>query len=123
LLLAGFGYEGFSFANLFQSESTKSALPSFWVPSLTPGTDADEITANKAVKLTPICPGSTDENRHPYSLKSLVDVNFTEEKASDGTASRICPSCKKNLSNGLKAMRMLTQFEPDWTPIHGLVSN
>jgi nitric oxide synthase-interacting protein len=54
--------------------------------------------------MTPICPGSTDENRHAYSLKSLVDVHFTEEKAADGTVSRICPSCKKNLSNGLKAM-------------------
>ncbi|KAJ5329734.1 hypothetical protein N7452_010124 [Penicillium brevicompactum] len=83
---------------------SKSALPSFWVPSLTPGTDADEITANKAVKLTPICPGSTDESRHAYSLKSLVDVHFTEEKATDGTVSRVCPSCKKNLSNGLKAI-------------------
>ncbi|CAG8283019.1 unnamed protein product [Penicillium salamii] len=83
---------------------SKSALPSFWVPSLTPATDADEITANKAVKLTPICPGSTDDSRHSYSLKSLVEVHFTEEKASDGTVSRVCPSCKKNLSNGLKAM-------------------
>ncbi|CAI7638009.1 unnamed protein product [Penicillium glandicola] len=87
-----------------EKSSSKSALPSFWVPSLTPNTDADEIAANKTVKLTPICPGSTDESRHSYSLKSLVDVNFTEEKASDGTVSRVCPSCKKNLSNGLKAM-------------------
>jgi nitric oxide synthase-interacting protein len=89
-----------------QSASSKSALPSFWVPSLTPGTDANEIAANKTVKLTPICPGSTDESQHSYSLKSLVEVHFTEEKASDGTVSRVCPSCKKNLSNGLKAMRM-----------------
>ncbi|CAG8889956.1 unnamed protein product [Penicillium egyptiacum] len=87
-----------------EKSSSKSALPSFWVPSLTPNTDANEITANKTVKLTPLCPGSTDESRHSYSLKSLVEVNFTEEKASDGTVSRVCPSCKKNLSNGLKAM-------------------
>ncbi|KAJ5542211.1 hypothetical protein N7461_008214 [Penicillium sp. DV-2018c] len=87
-----------------EKESSKSALPSFWVPSLTPNTDANEIAANKAVKLTPICPGSTEECRHSYSLKALVDVKFTEEKASDGTVSRVCPSCKKNLSNGLKAM-------------------
>ncbi|GFF28891.1 nitric oxide synthase-interacting protein homolog [Aspergillus udagawae] len=87
-----------------KSESSKSALPSFWVPSLTPSTDPNEIAANKAVKMTPVCPGSTDENRHAYSLKSLVDVHFTEEKAADGTVSRICPSCKKNLSNGLKAI-------------------
>lgn len=55
-----------------------------------------------------MCPASTDTNRHSYSLKSLVEVHFTEEKASDGTISRVCPSCKKNLTNGLKAMRMQT---------------
>lgn len=88
-----------------QSESTKSGLRSFWLPSLTPTMDPNEIAANKAVKLAPICPGSTDTNRHSYSLKSLVEVHFTEEKASDGTISRVCPSCKKNLTNGLKAIR------------------
>ncbi|KAK1145964.1 hypothetical protein N8T08_003612 [Aspergillus melleus] len=87
-----------------KSESSKSALPSFWVPSLTPTTDPNEIAANKAVKLTPICPASTDSNRHAYSLKSLVDVHFTEEKTDDGTLARVCPSCKKTLTNGLKAM-------------------
>ncbi|KAJ6016191.1 hypothetical protein N7540_010782 [Penicillium herquei] len=87
-----------------KNESSKSALPSFWVPSLTPNTDADEIAANKTVKLAPMCPGSTETDRHNYSLKSLVEVHFTEEKTADGSASRICPSCKKNLSNGLKAM-------------------
>ncbi|KAJ5122710.1 hypothetical protein N7448_003843 [Penicillium atrosanguineum] len=87
-----------------KTESSKSALPSFWVPSLTPATDPNEIAANKNVKLSPICPGSSDTNRHSYSLKSLVEVHFTEDKASDGTMARICPSCKKNLSNGLKAM-------------------
>lgn len=95
-----------------QSESSKSALPSFWVPSLTPNTDANEIAASKAVKLAPICPGSSETHKHTYSLKSLVEVHFTEEKGSDGTVSRVCPSCKKNLSNGLKAMRMsLPRFD------------
>lgn len=89
-----------------QSESCKSALPSFWVPSLTPGTDPNEIAANMTIKLTPICPGSTDTSRHSYSLKSLVEVHFAEEKGPGGSVSRVCPSCKKNLSNGLKAMRM-----------------
>lgn len=91
-------------------DSSKSALPSFWVPSLTPSTDHDEIAANKAVKLTPMCPGSNETHKHAYSLKSLVDVHFTEEKAEDGTVSRVCPSCKKNLSNGLKAMRTYKVF-------------
>ncbi|PKY02743.1 hypothetical protein P168DRAFT_256381 [Aspergillus campestris IBT 28561] len=84
-------------------DESKSALPSFWVPSLTPSTDPNEIAANKAVKLNPICPASTDDNKHSYSLKSLVEVHFTEEKASDGSPSRVCPSCKKTLTNGLKA--------------------
>ncbi|OJJ67380.1 hypothetical protein ASPBRDRAFT_135848 [Aspergillus brasiliensis CBS 101740] len=87
-----------------EKESNKSALPSFWVPSLTPTTDPNEIAANKTIKLTPICPASTDSNRHSYSLKSLVEVHFTEEKASDGSPTRVCPSCKKTLTNGLKAM-------------------
>jgi nitric oxide synthase-interacting protein len=75
---------------------------------LTPATEADIIS--KPIKLTPICPASTEENRHEYSLKSLVDVHFTEDKTEDLTStdqqtSRICPSCKKVLTNGLKAMR------------------
>ncbi|RAH70478.1 putative RING finger domain protein [Aspergillus aculeatinus CBS 121060] len=82
----------------------KSALPSFWVPSLTPSTDPDEIAANKTVKLTPICPASTETNKHGYSLKALVDVHFTEEKGSGGETTRVCPSCKKTFTNGLKAM-------------------
>ncbi|KAL2005425.1 hypothetical protein VTN00DRAFT_2636 [Thermoascus crustaceus] len=89
-----------------KSESSKSALPSFWVPTLTPSTDTTEPTATKPVKLAPICPGSTDSNRHTYSLKILVDVHFTEEKPEDASegVQRICPSCKKVLNNGLKAM-------------------
>ncbi|PWY70495.1 hypothetical protein BO70DRAFT_365436 [Aspergillus heteromorphus CBS 117.55] len=86
-----------------EKESNKSALPSFWVPSLTPTTDPNEIAANKAVKLAPICPASSETNRHSYSLKSLVEVHFTEEKGSDGSMARVCPSCKKTLTNALKA--------------------
>lgn len=35
-----------------------------------------------------------------------MEVHFTEDKASDGSVARVCPSCKKDLSNGLKAMCM-----------------
>ncbi|BCS20057.1 putative RING finger domain protein [Aspergillus puulaauensis] len=87
-----------------KSESNKSALPSFWVPSLTPGMDPNEVTLNKAVKLNPICPGSTETDKHSYSLKSLVDVHFTEEAGSDGAMLRVCPSCKKTLTNSVKVM-------------------
>ncbi|KAL6239659.1 hypothetical protein BDW75DRAFT_101035 [Aspergillus navahoensis] len=87
-----------------KAESSKSALPSFWVPSLTPGTDPTEITANKTVKLSPICPGSTESNKHGYTLKLLVDVHFTEETGPDGAMVRVCPSCKKTLTNTVKVM-------------------
>ncbi|KAL5337717.1 hypothetical protein BJX70DRAFT_225472 [Aspergillus crustosus] len=87
-----------------KSESSKSALPSFWVPSLTPGTDPNEVVINKAVKLNPICPGATDSNKHSYSLKALVDVHFTEEAGADGATVRVCPSCKKTLTNTVKVM-------------------
>ncbi|PYH45879.1 putative RING finger domain protein [Aspergillus saccharolyticus JOP 1030-1] len=89
---------------LRREKDAKSALPSFWVPSLTPSTDPNEIAANKAVKLTPICPASTETNKHGYSLKALVDVHFTEEKGAGGEVTRVCPSCKKTFTNGLKAM-------------------
>lgn len=60
----------------------------------------------KSTKLNPICPASTPQNKHGYSLKGLVTVHFTEEKnEKTGDMVRICPSCKKALSNGLKAMR------------------
>ncbi|KAJ6164128.1 hypothetical protein N7470_002800 [Penicillium chermesinum] len=110
------------------TRTSKSALPSFWVPSLTPSTDANEIVANKSVKMAPICPGSSEEDQHTYSLKSLVEVHFNEEKSEDGTTSRTCPSCKKTLNNGLKAIlakpcghvicspcvrKFMTPFDPD----------
>ncbi len=59
----------------------------------------------KPTKLNPICPASAEMKPHNYSLKTLVTVEFTEEKddKSDELI-RICPSCKKALSNGIKAM-------------------
>ena len=40
-----------------------------------------------------------------------MDVHFTEEKATDGSVSRVCPSCNKTLNNGLKAMCMLSIYQ------------
>ncbi|KAL4946332.1 hypothetical protein BDV06DRAFT_208804 [Aspergillus oleicola] len=87
-----------------KASSNKDTLPSFWVPSLTPGTDSNENTLAKTVKLQPICPGSTEQKTHSYSLKSLVDVHFTEEAGADGSMIRVCPSCKKTLTNTVKVM-------------------
>ena len=52
-----------------------------------------------------MCPASPHDKPHNYSLHTLITVSFTEEK--DGQSKnmqRICPSCKKVLSNTSKAM-------------------
>ncbi|KAI9837717.1 MAG: hypothetical protein M1819_006650 [Sarea resinae] len=89
-----------------KNEATRTSLPSFWVPSLTPTTSNTNKPASEKQKLHPTCPGSTATNPHAYSLKTLVTVHFTEEKdpkTGEPTA-RICPSCRKTLSNSSKAM-------------------
>lgn len=79
---------------------------SFWVP----GVDISEANGHSAKrakpeKLTPLCPASTPSTKHTYSLKTLVTVVFTEDKDSKtGEMIRICPSCKKGLSNSSRAM-------------------
>ncbi|KAF2728713.1 hypothetical protein EJ04DRAFT_516422 [Polyplosphaeria fusca] len=92
-------------AKLALSEERRAArghLPSFWVPSQAP--DTDFKGAEKA-KQNPTCPSSDPEKPHALSLKDLTTVNFTEERSGNTDKSaRTCPSCKKALSNALKAM-------------------
>jgi len=58
----------------------------------------------KSEKLNPLCPASTTTTKHAYSLKTLVHVKFTEDRDSKtGDTIRICPSCKKGLSNSSRA--------------------
>ncbi len=87
---------------------SKRHLPSFWVPSQTPGSEASGTTNGttlKPAKLQPICPASAENQPHSYSLKTLVAIHFTEEKASDGgDPVRTCPACSKALTNSTKAM-------------------
>lgn len=59
----------------------------------------------KKAKTVPVCPSSQENNPHTYSLHTLVAINFTEESSKDTkTKTRICPSCKKALTNASKAM-------------------
>ncbi|KAF3911724.1 hypothetical protein AA313_de0204946 [Arthrobotrys entomopaga] len=90
-----------------KSAASAPKLPSFWIPSLTPSLSSAEIAPTKPPKLQPVCPGSDPEKLHNYSLKSLVNIKFTEEaeeKNKHGEKARICPSCKKGLSNETKAV-------------------
>jgi len=93
-------------ANL-PSEASKPTLPSFWSPAVTPSLKKDDVLfeVKKKVKNQPTCPAAPENKAHFYSLHTLVSINFTEEK--DPTTKcpqRICPSCKKVLSNASKAM-------------------
>lgn len=88
-------------------KASKTTLPSFWVPSITPSSNTNSTlhTIVKKAKQSPVCPASPSDKPHNYSLHTLVTVVFTEEKdAATGGLQRICPSCKKGLSNTSKAM-------------------
>lgn len=86
-------------------KNSKQHLPSFWVPSETPGSDSAASKASRPHKLHPLCPASSEAAPHQYALKTLTTMHFTEEKDSKtGDAIRSCPSCKKALTNATKAM-------------------
>lgn len=90
--------------------SSKSKLPSFWIPSLTPSLSASEKLPKKLPKLQSVCPASDPNNLHYYSLKTLVTLQFEEEKEEKtrhGEVTRMCPSCRKALSNEVKAIGMV----------------
>jgi nitric oxide synthase-interacting protein len=88
-------------------KASKTTLPSFWVPSITPSSNTNNTLHNiaKKAKVSPVCPSSPVDQPHNYSLHTLITVSFTEESI-DGTKTtqRVCPACKKALSNSSKAM-------------------
>ncbi|KAI0184643.1 hypothetical protein EV127DRAFT_225886 [Xylaria flabelliformis] len=90
-------------------KAAQPTLPSFWVPSITPSSNTREALHEvvKKAKTNPICPASPEDKPHAYSLHTLVSVHFTTEdgdkQSKDGKTVRICPSCKKGLSNSSKA--------------------
>ncbi|KAI1004491.1 hypothetical protein K3495_g3723 [Podosphaera aphanis] len=92
---------------IHDEKAAKTILPSFWVPSNTPSSNTKNILHKipKPPKLAPICPESCPDSPHGYSLSSLVEVVFTEERdCTTGLSQRTCPACKKALSNNSKAI-------------------
>lgn len=95
-----------------EKRAAEAKLPSFWVPSITPSsnknTELHKIA--KKPKTAPVCPASPEDKPHAYSLQTLVSVCFSEEDeggpAGGKTArrARVCPACKKVLSNASKAV-------------------
>lgn len=88
-------------------QASKTTLPSFWVPSVTPSSNTNTTLHNivKKAKQSPVCPASQQDKPHNYSLHTLITVAFTEETDSvTKKPQRICPSCKKQLTNTSKAV-------------------
>ena len=103
-----------------KKQKPKGSEASFWIPGSDSTSNSTKV-ATKQLKLHPLCPASAPHTKHPYSLKSLIDVNFTEagnvdpndraRKNGEGTGAedvdgptRICPSCKRALTNTSRAM-------------------
>lgn len=89
------------------TQASKPTLPSFWSPSVVPASNTSNVLheVNKKVKTQPTCPSSDEDKPHYYSLHTLVTVSFTEETDPDTkTTLRICPACKKGLTNSSKAV-------------------
>lgn len=101
-----------------EKKAAEAKLPSFWVPSITPSsnknTELHKIA--KKAKTVPVCPASPADRPHAYSLATLVGVCFSEEdedgaaaaaaggKSTAARRARVCPACKKVLSNASKAV-------------------
>ncbi|KIW14908.1 hypothetical protein PV08_07693 [Exophiala spinifera] len=96
---------------------------SFWIPGseFTSRHHGKDGATKTAAKLHPLCPASTPDHKHEYSLKSLTTVNFSfaddgddgadgggggggSGKRKDATKQPMCPSCKKMLTNTSRAM-------------------
>jgi nitric oxide synthase-interacting protein len=92
-----------------KGDISSQELPAFWVPGKIPAAQKAEL---KAPKLHPTCPAAAADKPHDISLKSLVNVRFTEgseakdtaNSDSSSTPTRTCPSCNKTLSNATKAV-------------------
>ena len=96
-----------------KGDISSTDLPAFWVPGKTPSAHKADA---KPPKTHPTCPAAAADTPHDFTLKTLVNVHFTEDKqtnSSGGDAAaatdsslptRTCPSCNKSLSNATKAV-------------------
>ncbi|CAG8483791.1 2739_t:CDS:2 [Paraglomus brasilianum] len=79
-----------------KAEAAKPKLPNFWLPSLTPSADPDEV---QTIKLRTVCTASDPE--HPISIKALIATKWTEVEDAN-SKSFVCPSCRRTLTNTIK---------------------
>jgi len=94
-----------------EKAAAQPALPSYWAPGVTPGSDRRDALhdVRAPAKTVPVCPASPPAAPHAYSLHVLVAVRFTSDDNDDGGGgdgdddSRVCPACRKALSNSSRA--------------------
>ncbi|KAK5708436.1 hypothetical protein LTR97_000977 [Elasticomyces elasticus] len=84
-----------------ENVSEKREAGSFWIPEVIPEHKKHDL---KVLKQNPTCPASEEGKAHEFTLKTVVEVKFHEEKAADGKVTTACPSCNKALSNNTKAV-------------------
>jgi nitric oxide synthase-interacting protein len=97
-----------------KGDISSADLPAFWVPGKTPNAHKADV---KPPKAHPTCPAAAADQSHEFTLKTLVNVHFTEDKQVNNTTNssgesaadsslptRTCPSCNKSLSNATKAV-------------------
>ncbi|BGP25951.1 zinc finger protein, nitric oxide synthase-interacting protein [Rhodotorula toruloides] len=86
------------------ADARRAKLPNFWLPSLTPTATPESVID---AKLQTLCHASKPP--HPVSLKTLVTVKLTkdpEEKNRSGNPTVLCPSCRKTITNNVKAFAL-----------------
>ncbi|KAJ9614456.1 hypothetical protein H2200_002592 [Cladophialophora chaetospira] len=93
------------------SKKPRSSESSFWIPSSSTTTSSSTTPSSIKTKqkLHPLCPASSPHTPHTYSLKSLIPITLTSSKSpsassAENESSRICPSCKKALTNTSRPM-------------------
>ncbi|KAK4949330.1 hypothetical protein LTR10_011948 [Elasticomyces elasticus] len=89
-----------------ENVSEKREAGSFWIPEVIPEHKKNDF---KVLKQNPTCPASEEGKAHDFTLKTVVEVRFHEEKVTDGKdvdsgKLTACPSCNKALSNNTKAV-------------------
>ncbi|KAJ6785869.1 hypothetical protein PWT90_05444 [Aphanocladium album] len=89
-------------------KASKSSLPSFWTPSLTPDATKETkfLEASKKVKPVAVCPASASDSPHALTMQHLITIKFDTQSdfsksanESNNNNKHMCPSCRKVLTN------------------------
>lgn len=88
----------------YATQASKTSRPFFWTPSLTPDVRDSKLgPAPDKAKAVPVCPASSGDAPHTFSMQKLINLRFDEDSAAPVTETgKLCPSCRKPLTNALE---------------------